>query len=130
MDKFVARANIAHYREKLATETDDTELQMLRRLLAEEEAKLATLENDPSKKEARDLARVLPFAPMGRLHVEPLLSFRLRPTAKNTPARKHKRMYAIVVDDGQFQIAVERRGGYGLPLHSEIVCSRQSSALI
>ena len=62
MDKFVARANIAHYREKLATETDDAELQMLRRLLAEEEAKLAILENDPFQKEARDLAWVLPLA--------------------------------------------------------------------
>lgn len=50
MDEFVARANIAHYREKLATETDDAARQMLRRLLAEEEAKLAMLENDPSKK--------------------------------------------------------------------------------
>jgi hypothetical protein len=35
---------------KLATETDDAELQMLRRRLAEEEAKLAILENDPFKK--------------------------------------------------------------------------------
>ncbi|HEV2714085.1 MAG TPA: hypothetical protein VGU64_02395 [Terriglobales bacterium] len=50
MDEFVARANIAHYREKLATETDDAARQMLRRLLAEEEAKLAILENDPFKK--------------------------------------------------------------------------------
>ncbi len=52
MDKFIARANIAHYREKLATETDETERQTVLRLLAEEEAKLATLENDPSKKKS------------------------------------------------------------------------------
>jgi hypothetical protein len=45
MDKFVARENIAHLRDKLATEHDEA------RLLAEEEAKLAMLEdNQPKKK--------------------------------------------------------------------------------
>ena len=44
MERMIARLNIAHYREKLATETDETKRQMLLRLLAEEEAKLATLE--------------------------------------------------------------------------------------
>jgi hypothetical protein len=53
MDKRIARLNIAHYRDKLATEQDETRRQILLRLLAEEEAKLATLENDPSKKKRR-----------------------------------------------------------------------------
>ncbi len=43
MDKAVARLNIEHYHKLLATETDEAKSQMLRRLLAEEEAKLAAL---------------------------------------------------------------------------------------
>lgn len=41
MDRTVARYNIEHYRRLLANETDETRRQMLLRLLAEEEAKLA-----------------------------------------------------------------------------------------
>ena len=48
MDKFVAKANIEHYRRKLAQETDETKRQVLARLLAE--AKLASLTDDPQKK--------------------------------------------------------------------------------
>jgi hypothetical protein len=54
MDKFVARANIEHFRRKLAAETDETKRQALVRLLAEEEAKLASLTNDPQKKPPQD----------------------------------------------------------------------------
>ena len=42
MDRFVAKANIEHFRRKLAQETNETERQKLIRLLAEEEAKLAS----------------------------------------------------------------------------------------
>lgn len=42
MDRSVARLNIEHYRKLLATETDETRRQTLVRLLAEEEAKLAS----------------------------------------------------------------------------------------
>ena len=52
MDKFVAKANIEHYRRKLAQETDETKRQVLATLLAEEEAKLASLMVDPQKKAA------------------------------------------------------------------------------
>jgi hypothetical protein len=52
MDRMIARLNISYYREKLATETDETKRQMLLRLLAEEEAKLATLDDPPKKKKA------------------------------------------------------------------------------
>jgi len=41
MDRTVARLNIEHYRRLLARETDETRRQLLQRLLAEEEAKLA-----------------------------------------------------------------------------------------
>jgi hypothetical protein len=46
MDKFVARANIEHFRRKLAAETDETKREALARLLAEEEVKLASLMNE------------------------------------------------------------------------------------
>ena len=49
MDRTVARLNIEHYHKLLATETDETRRQMLSRLLAEEEAKLAAFE-DPTKR--------------------------------------------------------------------------------
>jgi hypothetical protein len=47
VDKFVARLNIEHYRKKLATKGDEAQRQMLQRLLAEEEAKLAALKRKP-----------------------------------------------------------------------------------
>lgn len=50
MDKTIARLNIAHFRDKLATERDETKRQTLRRLLGEEEAKLAGLD-DPAEKQ-------------------------------------------------------------------------------
>ena len=53
MDKFIARANIAHLRNKLINEQDETTRQTLLRLLADEQAKLAALEDDPPKKKMR-----------------------------------------------------------------------------
>lgn len=41
MADFIFQANIAHYQELLATETDARKIIMIRKLLAEEEAKLA-----------------------------------------------------------------------------------------
>lgn len=54
MDKFVAKANIEHFRRKLATETDEAKRQILTRLLAEEEAKLASLDQTSGDKRAQD----------------------------------------------------------------------------
>jgi hypothetical protein len=45
----VARLNIEHYRRLLAEETDDSRRQTIERLLAEEEAKLATIERPQGK---------------------------------------------------------------------------------
>jgi hypothetical protein len=53
MDKFVARANIAHLQDRLVTEQDETTRQTLQCLLAEEQAKLAALEDNPPKKKER-----------------------------------------------------------------------------
>jgi hypothetical protein len=44
MDKFVARLNIEHFKKKLATECDEAQRLKLQTFLAEEEAKLAALE--------------------------------------------------------------------------------------
>lgn len=41
MADFIFTANIAHFKQLLATETDMVKTALLRRLLAEEEAKLA-----------------------------------------------------------------------------------------
>ncbi len=41
MDRTVARLNIEHFRRLLAKETDESRRQVIQRLLAEEEAKLA-----------------------------------------------------------------------------------------
>lgn len=41
MDRSVARLNIEHYKRLLATETDEQRRQIVMRLLAEEEAKIA-----------------------------------------------------------------------------------------
>ncbi len=41
MPDFIYQANIAHYKELLATETDARKIATLRRLLVEEEARLA-----------------------------------------------------------------------------------------
>ena len=49
MDKTIAQLNIAHYRKKLATETDQAKRETLQRLLTEEEAKLAALNHPPDK---------------------------------------------------------------------------------
>ncbi len=53
VDKFIAQLNIAYYREKLATEQDEAKRQTLLRLLAEEEAKLATALGEPPNKQRR-----------------------------------------------------------------------------
>jgi len=51
MDKTIARLNIKYYREKLATEHDETKRQTLLRLLAEEQTKLAALDHPPNNEE-------------------------------------------------------------------------------
>lgn len=53
MDRTVARLNIEHFRRLLAKETDESRRQLLLRLLAEEEAKLA----EPTPKERKRRAR-------------------------------------------------------------------------
>jgi hypothetical protein len=51
MDRTVARLNIEHFRRKLAGETDQSKRKTILCLLAEEEAKLAALDDPPKSKE-------------------------------------------------------------------------------
>jgi hypothetical protein len=53
MDRMVARLNIEHYRKLLAQEIGETKRQTILRLLAEEEAKLASISNPHQKPEQR-----------------------------------------------------------------------------
>ena len=54
----IARLNIEHFRKQLVTEKDETRRQMLLRLLAEEEAKLAALDR-MADKSAMNLVQAL-----------------------------------------------------------------------
>ena len=56
-----------------------------------------------------------PVAPVGRPHVDALFGFRVDPAGENTPAREHERVRALAVEDGEFEVAVERRAGDRLP---------------
>ena len=91
MEKMIACLNISHYKMKLVTEQDEAKRQIVLRLLAEEEAKLAALDDPPKRIKARELA-VLPFSPVGRLNVDPLRGFRFDPTAKDAVARKSSKL--------------------------------------
>jgi hypothetical protein len=53
-------------------------------------------------------------------HVEPLRSSRFYPTANDALTRKQKGMESVSVDDGQFNISVERGCNYRFP-HS-LIC--------
>ena len=53
MRKTIAWLNIEHFRKKLVNERNETKRNTLLRLLAEEEANLATLMNLPRKMECR-----------------------------------------------------------------------------
>ena len=74
------------------------------------------------------LLRVPPVPPMGRPHVQPFLGLHFHPAVENTAAREHERMRTVIIDDGQFKVAVERRGGYMLP-HSVSVGAESTGAL-
>jgi hypothetical protein len=54
MDRFVATLNIEHFRQLLASETDEAKRQRLKMLLAEEEAKLAAARRIADEAEKRD----------------------------------------------------------------------------
>jgi hypothetical protein len=56
-----------------------------------------------------------PFAPMGGMDINVGFGLSIYPPVLRPPAGKDKRMYALVVNNGQFEIAVERSGANNLP---------------
>ena len=52
---------------------------------------------------------------MRRAHVQPLAAMRIHPARGDAPAGKYQGMRPILIEDGQLDIAVDRRGRYGLP---------------
>jgi hypothetical protein len=114
VDKTVARLNIEHYRKLLANEVDEVRRQQIARLLAEEEAKLARFENTDKRRKALEF--LYPFAPMRRLHINSLSGFRLHPSVQDSTARKHERVRPVVIEVGNFDIAVEWCRGNRPPL--------------
>jgi hypothetical protein len=53
MDRTVAHLNIEHFRKLLTNEADEAKRQTILRLLAEEEAKLASRTSPPQEKKKR-----------------------------------------------------------------------------
>jgi hypothetical protein len=52
MDRTVAHFNVEHFHKLLETETDESKRQMILRLLAEEEAKVASLKHSSQARQA------------------------------------------------------------------------------
>jgi hypothetical protein len=67
--------------------------------------------------------------------VKLFLGYGVHPTAHGTSARKRESVFAVAVDNGKLNIAVERSGLYWLPVHNEFIkkdmadstCSRSTS---
>jgi hypothetical protein len=62
-----------------------------------------------TQKRARCVLGTVPLAPMGRVRQNGLHGFGVDPAGESTAARKRERVSAVVVNDGQFQIAIKRR---------------------
>lgn len=129
----MARVNIEHYRRLLANETDKQRRQTILRLLAEEEGQAR--ESEPHGKApqgplagGKPALAVDPFAPMGGVNVKPLPGFHLHPPLQNTPAGEDERVRAIIVDNGEFQVAVEGSARDRLP-HAANLPAYRASAL-
>jgi len=52
---------------------------------------------------------------MGRVHVNPFFALGLDPSVCNATARKHQGMGAVPINDGEFDISVDRRLRYIFP---------------
>ena len=68
---------------------------------------------------ALGLAR--PLAPVGRVHIDPLVGFGVNPTTGGATGRKRERE-RLTQYHSKFEIAVERRSWYRFPLHNGIIC--------
>jgi hypothetical protein len=66
---------------------------------------------------------------MGRRYVDVLLGRGIDPTAGDTAAWKHQGVH-LTLDDGEFEVAIERRAGYRFPHRSGWKDHRKADALI
>jgi hypothetical protein len=53
--------------------------------------------------------------------VKLFLGYGVHPAADGTSARKCESVFAVAVDNGKLNIAVERSGIYWLPVHNEFI---------
>ena len=67
-----------------------------------------------------------PIAPMRRAHVQPLARLRVDPAAADAPTGKHQRMWAVAVDNGQLEVAIEGRAGDFLPHSCDLPAPRRA----
>jgi len=111
MHKKIANLNIEYYKRMLASESDAVKRESIARLVTEEEAKLAKIFQITQT----DLQLFDPFAPVRRVHVDPLFQFGIYPTAWKPATGEDKRLQRAFVDDGELKVAVEGRGRYRLP---------------
>jgi hypothetical protein len=51
-----------------------------------------------------------PLAPVGRVDCEPPFGGGVDPATRGTPAREHKRMRTVLVDDSKLKVTIEWRG--------------------
>ena len=73
---------------------------------------------------------VVPFPPVRRINVDPVLGNGVHPPAENAPARENKCVLAVIVDDSEFEIAVERRACDWVPVHLKVSSRTKSAAAL
>jgi hypothetical protein len=131
MDRTVAHLNIEHYRRLLAGETDESRRARCcrscwrKKKLSSPERGRTRRKNSNANPASRNRVQVrVPPAPMRRVDVEALATRGLHPAAGNALACKDERVRAVVVEDGELQVAIKRRGRDWLP-HETLVCPRR-----
>jgi hypothetical protein len=62
-----------------------------------------------------------PFPPVRWVNIDGCVCTSLDPSAKNASAREHKRVGAVEIDHGQFQVAVEWCAFDAVPIHGGII---------
>jgi hypothetical protein len=99
---------------------DETKRQTILRLLADEEAKLASLDNPPQRDGPPQLGLGYPFPPVRGLHINLCLVSHFCPPTQKATAWKDERMRTLSIDDGQLKVPVKWCVGYRLPVHCGI----------
>lgn len=79
--------------------------------------------------EAKLVLLRIPDTPVGRTDVDPRPGRDILPAHRRLLAREHERVHAIVVDDGQFEVAAGWRACDRIP-HSASVIEDSLRALI